>query len=68
MPLSRTDYKEIMRVTAEAGEGAEVLMKEMRYQSLALDEIPVLTVLRKVVWLGRDARGVLDQMEENDAH
>ncbi len=68
MPLSREDYKKIIRITAEAGEGAEVLVKEMRYQSLALDEIRVMKVLRKGSWIGREARDVLDQMEENDAY
>ncbi len=68
MPLSRTDYKTMMRITAEAGEGAGVLVREMRYQSLELDEILVLKVLRKVSWIGREARDVLDQMEENDAY
>ncbi len=68
MPLSRDDYKQIIRITAEAGEGATVLVKEMRGQSLALDELRVLKVLKKVAWVGREARDVFDQMEENDAH
>ena len=63
---ARDDIKDAMRSAVEFGEAAGELSDLFRWQLSRSDEVMARELLRQVQRVGREARDVLDMMEEND--
>ena len=63
---ARDDIKDAMRSAVEFGEAAGELSDLFRWQLSRSDEVMARELLRQVQRVGREAKDVLDMMEEND--